>query len=92
MRGLCSIPTDGNILSLEFFCFHAVKTKMPILAFLCVCEKNPNVLAGATIGNRGQPKCMPTVLLQVPKQVAKNVPKLHRYYMYKQRMNLTQHP
>ena len=22
-----------------FFCFHAVKTKMPILAFLCICEK-----------------------------------------------------
>ena len=39
MRGLGSIPTGGNILSLELFCFHAVKTKMPILAFLCVCEK-----------------------------------------------------
>ena len=34
-----SIPTGGNILSLEFFCFPAVKAKMPILAFLCVCEK-----------------------------------------------------
>ena len=41
MRGLGSIPTGGNILSLEFFCFHAVKTKMPILAFMCTCEK-PN--------------------------------------------------
>ena len=39
MRGLGSIPTRGNILSLDFFGFHAVKTKMPILAFLCVCEK-----------------------------------------------------
>ena len=34
-----SIPTGGNILSLDFFCFHTVKTKMPIFAFLCVCEK-----------------------------------------------------
>ena len=34
MRGLGSIPTGGNILSLEFFCFHAVKTEMPILTFL----------------------------------------------------------
>ena len=25
-----SIPTGGNILSLEFFCFHAVNTKIPI--------------------------------------------------------------
>ena len=39
VRGLGSIPTWGNILSLEFFCFHAVKRKMPILEFLCVCEK-----------------------------------------------------
>ena len=39
MRGLGSIPTGGNILSLDFFCFHAVKTKMPILAFLCLCQK-----------------------------------------------------
>ena len=39
MRCLGSIPTGGDILSLEFFCFHAVKTKMPILAFLCICEK-----------------------------------------------------
>ena len=39
MGDLSSIPTGGNILSLEFFCFHAVKTKMSILAFLCVCEK-----------------------------------------------------
>ena len=29
MRGPGSIPTGGNILSLDFFCFHAVKTKMP---------------------------------------------------------------
>ena len=33
MRGLGSIPTGGNILLLDFFCFHAVKTKMPIFAF-----------------------------------------------------------
>ena len=39
MRGPGSIPTEGNILSLEFFCFHVAKTKMPQLAFLCVCEK-----------------------------------------------------
>ena len=39
MRDLGSIPTVGNILSLEFFCFHVVTTKMPQLAFLCVCEK-----------------------------------------------------
>ena len=39
MRGLGSIQTGGNILSLDFFCFHVVKTKMPQLAFLCVCEK-----------------------------------------------------
>ena len=39
MRGLGSIPTGGNILSLDFFCFYVVKTKMPQLAFLCVCEK-----------------------------------------------------
>ena len=40
MRGLDSIPTGGNILSLEFFCFHSVKTEMPISAFLCICEKH----------------------------------------------------
>ena len=40
MRGLGSFPTGVNILSLECFCFHAVKTKMPILAFsYLVCEK-----------------------------------------------------
>ena len=39
MRGPGSIPTGGNILSLDFFCFHVVKTKMSQLAFLCVCEK-----------------------------------------------------
>ena len=33
MRGPGSIPTGGNILSLDFFCFHVVKTKMPQLAF-----------------------------------------------------------
>ena len=33
MRGLGSIPIGGNILSLNFFCFYAVMTKMPILAF-----------------------------------------------------------
>ena len=40
MRDLGSIPTGCKILSLDFFCFHAVKMKMPILAFLCICE-NP---------------------------------------------------
>ena len=39
MRGPGSIPAGGKTLSLEFFGFHVVKTKMPILAFLCVCEK-----------------------------------------------------
>ena len=44
MRGLGSIPTGGNIFSLDFFfCFHTVKTKMPKLAFLCVCEKSDYV-------------------------------------------------
>ena len=33
MRGPDSIPTGGNILSLDFFCIHPVKTKIPILAF-----------------------------------------------------------
>ena len=29
MRGLGSLPTGGNILSLDFFfCFHAVKTRL----------------------------------------------------------------
>ena len=44
MRGPGSIPTGGNILSLDFF--HIVKPKMPILALLpmlCVCE-NPDWL------------------------------------------------
>ena len=39
MRGLGSIPTRGNILSLDFF--HIVKPPMPILVLLpmlCVCE------------------------------------------------------
>ena len=37
LRGPDSIPTWGNILSLDFFCFHVyiVKTKMPQLAFSC---------------------------------------------------------
>ena len=40
MRGLDSIPTGGNILSLDFF--HIVKPLMPILPllpFLSICEK-----------------------------------------------------
>ena len=36
MRGPGSIPTGVNILSLDFFCFQAVKPLMPML---CVCEK-----------------------------------------------------
>ena len=39
MRGLGSIATGGNILSLEFFCCHVVKMKILILTFLCICEK-----------------------------------------------------
>ena len=33
MRGLGSIPTGGNILSLDFFCFYVVKPLMALLAF-----------------------------------------------------------
>ena len=35
MRGPGSIPTGGNILSLDFF--HVVKPLMPILALLLAC-------------------------------------------------------
>ena len=37
LRGPGIIPTGGNILSLDFFCFqvYIVKTKMPQLAFSC---------------------------------------------------------
>ena len=44
MRGLGSIPTGGDILSLDFF--HVVKPLMPILALLpilSICE-NPDSL------------------------------------------------
>ena len=37
MRGPGSIPTGGNILSLD--CFHVVKPLMPILPILSICEK-----------------------------------------------------
>ena len=43
MRGLGSIPTGGNIFH-WIFCFHVVKSLMPILAllpFLCI-SKNSN--------------------------------------------------
>ena len=43
MRGPGSIGTGGNILSLDFFCFHVVNPLKPILALLpmlCVCEKS----------------------------------------------------
>ena len=43
MRGPSSIPTGGNILSLEFVCYHVLKTKMSQLAFLCVCEKSNGI-------------------------------------------------
>ena len=39
-----SIPTGGNILSLECFCFHTDKTKMPNIHF-CVYVKNPIIRA-----------------------------------------------
>ena len=42
MTGLGSIPTRGNIFSLDFFCFHVVKPLLPILAllpFLCILKK-----------------------------------------------------
>ena len=41
MRGLDSIPTEGNIFH-WIFCFHVVKLLIPILAllpFLCIFEK-----------------------------------------------------
>ena len=34
MRGLGSIPTGGNILLLDFFCFRVVKPLIPIFALL----------------------------------------------------------
>ena len=34
IRGLGSISTVSNILSLDIFCIHTVETKMPILGFL----------------------------------------------------------
>ena len=34
MRDLGSIPTGGNILSLDFFCLHVVEPLMPILVLL----------------------------------------------------------
>ena len=40
MRGLCSTPNGGNILSLDFF--HVVKPLMPILPLLPIlpiCQK-----------------------------------------------------
>ena len=37
MRGPGSIPTRGNILSLDFF--HIVNPLMPILPILSICEK-----------------------------------------------------
>ena len=39
MRGPGSIPTGGNILSLDFFLFSHSKDENAKLAFLCVCEK-----------------------------------------------------
>ena len=42
IRGLGSLLTGGNILSLDFFCFHIVKPLMPILAllpFLCISKR-----------------------------------------------------
>ena len=40
MRGMGSIPTEGNILSMDFF--HVIKPLMPILPLLpimSICEK-----------------------------------------------------
>ena len=42
MRGPGSIPTGSNILSLDFF--HIVKSSMPTLPMLCVCEKRKCLL------------------------------------------------
>ena len=41
-QGPGSTPTGGNILLVDFFCFHVVKTLVPILAllaFLCISKK-----------------------------------------------------
>ena len=43
MRDPGSIPTGGNILSLDFFHSEAFDTNICIIAMLCVCE-NPNWL------------------------------------------------
>ena len=42
MRGSRSILTGGNILSLDYFGFHAVKTKMPVLGIFVWFVKNSN--------------------------------------------------
>ena len=42
MTGRGSMLTEGNIVLLEYFCFHIVKPLMQLLALLpmlCVCEK-----------------------------------------------------
>ena len=53
MRGRGSIPTKGNILSLDLF--HLVKPLMPILALLPIClfVKNPIVVI-KTVGSSTQ--------------------------------------
>ena len=48
MRGLASILTGGNILSLDFFCFHAEKPLMPILAFSSSLSKKPHSFTSST--------------------------------------------
>ena len=49
-RGLGSIPTGGNILSLDFF--HIIRPLMPLLALLpilSICEKLVCVISCATL-------------------------------------------
>ena len=48
MRGPGSIPTGGNIMSLDFFCFHVVKLLMPIMVLL------PTFLITKNLSSDGQ--------------------------------------
>ena len=48
-----SIPTRGNILLLDFFCFHVVKPLMPILALLPISSSLFHITP-TTVGHSGQ--------------------------------------
>ena len=71
MRGQGSIPTGGNILSLDFF--HIVKLPMAILSLLpmlCVCE-NPDTLNRRTF-YMSSCKCAPVKCAPVTKSAPVN--------------------